>query len=482
MAAQRFVPIVRKVNIIILLSLVVAIGAVTFYFAQRTVSTMGSATRVNLEQQSDILTASIQNAMLQGEAPLVVLLFQGISDTNPTYDIALYRQSGQQAFSDNATISTVNGVRAASGLEGGFAPRTQENPNAVVIRDRLLEASVSGLPSTQFQQLAEPDGTHHFRILRPLYNLPRCARCHGSTHTIRGVLDIRNDITLIVRRQRTALIVSGALFLAVVLLLAVVLSSFLRMAIIRPVKLIGEVCTSVTNGSFDRRVDIRTNDEIGVLGNTVNTMVQGLYERYELSKFVSASTLAALGDSQEGRKVRIAMLFTDVRGFTAYSERTDPSRVVERLNGLLSAQTDIIHRYQGDVDKYVGDEIVAIFSGAAATENACAAAIEIQREVLQESSSQFDGLKVGAGINTGEVILGMVGSQRRADYTIIGDNVNVASRLCDLASPGQVLISAAVHEEVRQIARAEGPIFLTVKGKSERLEAYSLRAIRRRVR
>ena len=131
----------------------------------------------------------------------------------------------------------------------------------------------------------------------------------------------------------------------------------------------------------------------------------------------------------------------------------------------------------GDVDKYVGDEIVAIFSGADAAMCACTAAVRIQRVVEAGSVEQFDKLRVGVSVNSGDVILGMVGSQERADYTIIGDNVNITSRLCDVARPGQILISEAAYHAVGKAAAADGPFGLAVKGKSEKLRVYVLQRL-----
>lgn len=112
---------------------------------------------------------------------------------------------------------------------------------------------------------------------------------------------------------------------------------------------------------FQPRVDIKNNDEIGVLGETVNKMVDGLYERFQLSKFVSSSTIESIRNKEDGVKESITLFFSDIRSFTAYSEKKTPDEVVENLNRILSFQTGIIHENCGDVDKYVGDEIVALF-------------------------------------------------------------------------------------------------------------------------
>jgi adenylate cyclase len=93
---------------------------------------------------------------------------------------------------------------------------------------------------------------------------------------------------------------------------------------------------------------------------------------------------------------------------------------------------------------------------------------------------RYNGLTVGIGINTGEVILGMVGSQKRADFTVIGDHVNTASRLCGRAKPGMILISESVYQRIQDRARVKGPYRLKVKGKEKFLSVYQLLAMKRR--
>ena len=152
----------------------------------------------------------------------------------------------------------------------------------------------------------------------------------------------------------------------------------------------------------------------------------------------------SLKASQEPQRVLRTLLFTDVRGFTSYTERRKPEQVVEVLNRLLEKQSEIIQKSGGDIDKFVGDEIVAIYSGDDAPRRACTAALRIVR-LCAESSEEFDHLAVGAGIATGSVIHGMIGSLPRADFTVIGDSVNVASRLCGIAKGMQIVVSEATN-------------------------------------
>jgi adenylate cyclase len=229
----------------------------------------------------------------------------------------------------------------------------------------------------------------------------------------------------------------------------------------------------VTKGNFREKVFIKTKDEIGDLGHKINTMVDGLYERFELSKFVSSSTINAIKHSEKGAKTEIALLFSDIRGFTSFSEKLAPETVVTHLNKILSVQSEIIQRHGGDIDKYVGDEIVALFIGEDKEKNACTSALEIQQYIMHHKE-EFVGLTVGIGINTGNVILGMIGSEKRADYTVIGDHVNFASRLCSKAKGGAIIISDTTYQKIKGIAEIAGPFKLKVKGKERPQRVYAL--------
>ena len=467
---RGFVPITVKVNSIILASLVVGIGAITFYLASSIFTTIDDATVEGLDTQSDLLYEAVEQLMLPGEAPLAVQYFEGIATINPDYRINLYRREGQRAFTDNETIEEVN-----ANIGPGAFPLREPDPDPPRKEVVGMFAEAITTPAQTVTGRETVEGNSYFRIYRPLLNLPKCTVCHGSDHTIRGVIDIRSNITESVTRQRFTVVTSSGLFFGVVVLLSLVLSQFLRRTVLAPVSSIGEVCSKVTMGDFSPRVEISNNDEIGRLGDTVNKMVTGLHERYELSKFVSNSTLRSLGGEEgSGQRSVVTLFFSDIRGFTSYSERTDSQDVVEYLNRILNVQSEIIQRNGGDIDKYVGDEIVALFAGNDAEEAACRSAVEIQRELIESSDSHYSGLAVGIGINTGEVILGMIGSETRADFTVIGDNVNVASRLCSAAGRGEILVSESVAEVAGRIFQVEGPFRLKVKGKEEFQRVYKV--------
>jgi adenylate cyclase len=268
------------------------------------------------------------------------------------------------------------------------------------------------------------------------------------------------------------------------LAIAVIGAVVFALGISRPILEIDRVAGEVTKGNFQARVrGVRSKDEIGDLGRRMNEMVVGLGERFQLEKFVSGETMAAIkgadlrGITLGGEKRLATTLFCDIRGYTAFAERRDPELVVEVLNVYFQRQADIVSRNHGDIDKFVGDQIVAVFLGDDMVLNATRCASEIQGATTDLGREHPDWqLTVGIGINSGEVIMGAMGSKNRMDYTVLGDHVNLAARLCSHASPGQTLLAAASYEEI-----ADHPEFkakplapISVKGKNEPIRVYDV--------
>jgi adenylate cyclase len=183
-----------------------------------------------------------------------------------------------------------------------------------------------------------------------------------------------------------------------------------------------------------------------------------------------------------GANQLITVLFADIRGFTTFSENEKPEKVVGLLNQYFSAMTEIIYEHGGTLDKYIGDELMALFGAPTGTPddagNALRAAVAMQNRILSLNeelvANGFWTVAVGMGLHTGEATIGYIGSDRRSEYTAIGDTVNTASRLQANTVGGQILISEAT-------ARAAGDIFpmtkrepLTVKNRKQPVESFEV--------
>ncbi len=154
-----------------------------------------------------------------------------------------------------------------------------------------------------------------------------------------------------------------------------------------------------------------------------------------------------------GETQQVTVLFADIRGFTPMAESLRPEQAVEVLNRFFQAMTGLIFEREGTLDKYLGDGLMALFGAPLSTGqdayNATRTAVDMQRAVAEMNREAGHApLHVGIGINTGPVVVGYMGTSRRMDYTAIGDTVNTASRLTDLAEPDQILVSAATYAEV----------------------------------
>jgi adenylate cyclase len=265
-------------------------------------------------------------------------------------------------------------------------------------------------------------------------------------------------VVLVEKRQRDAYLaidrMIGSLFRWVLAGLAVAGIGALALAfrISRPIVEMDRVAGEVAKGNFQARVKgVRSHDEIGELARRMDDMVVGLNERFHLQKFVSGGTMLAIRNSAGGIRLggqrrRATMLFSDIRGYTAFSERVDPEVVVEMLNIYFQHQADIVQRHGGDVDKYVGDQLLAVFQGEDMVGDAVRASIRIQEQTaeLSREHPEWD-LALGIGINVGEVVMGAMGSADRMDYTVLGDNVNLAARLCSHAGGGRILLSESAR-------------------------------------
>ena len=184
-----------------------------------------------------------------------------------------------------------------------------------------------------------------------------------------------------------------------------------------------------------------------------------------------------------GANQTITVLFADIRGFTAFSENENPEKVVGLLNHYFSAMSEIIFEHGGTLDKYIGDELMALFGAPTATpedaRNAVNVAVAMQKRLLTLNpeliAMGFSEVAVGIGLHTGEATIGYIGSEQRSEYTAIGDTVNLASRLQSNAIGGQILISEAT-------AKAAGDIFpmvkrdpLTVKNRKQPVELFEVK-------
>ncbi len=261
-------------------------------------------------------------------------------------------------------------------------------------------------------------------------------------------------------------------------------SAGLARSVTAPVAKLVEGTEQVASGNFEFRIDVHTGDEIGDLAQSFNSMIQGLRERRDMQKFVSQSTVEMIQSrfimkGSVGMRKLLTVFFSDMRGFTAMSEQMAPEEVVKILSACLGLQTERVKKYDGDVDKFVGDCVMALFSGDDGALRAIQCATEIHQAIEGYNASQAEAqpIAVGIGIVTGEVVLGSIGGQDRLDFTVIGSNVNLCARLCALAGPGETLLAESTYHIVQNQITAEILDPQHVKGFSQAVAVYRVNSV-----
>jgi adenylate cyclase len=215
-------------------------------------------------------------------------------------------------------------------------------------------------------------------------------------------------------------------------------------------------------------------------------------KRGELSRFLPGPLVERLMNESEsltlgGNKTRVTTLFCDIRGSTHIAEQLSPQELVALLNEHFTAMTEIVFAYGGTLDKYIGDEIMAIFGTPLPTGDeefrAVCTAVEMQHcNARLNAVRQSEGrppLHIGIGVDVGDVIAGFIGSPRRMDFTVIGDKVNTAKRFCDMAGPGKVVVGEEVWLKIQDRAQANPLGAVSLKGKQQAVESYEILSVKR---
>ena len=284
-------------------------------------------------------------------------------------------------------------------------------------------------------------------------------------------------------RRRIAAIGTGALVVA--LFIGIGLAG----GITSPVRTLVAGMQEVLKGNLGYRLGVNREDEIGFLARSFNEMVGGLEEREKIrdvmDKVVSpqvAHQLLQGGVTLGGEEREVSVLFADIRGFTSISETLSPPELLQLLNAYLGRMSRVIEGEQGVIDKYIGDEVMAIFGAPLSFEDhavrAVAAGVGMLRELsrFNAEESQASPLRIGIGIATGPVIAGNAGSPERLNYTVLGDTVNVASRLQGLTKEYGVplILSGATYERVATAfpCRLLGKV--AVRGRQQKTALYTV--------
>ncbi|MDB6140506.1 MAG: Adenylate cyclase, class 3 [Verrucomicrobiaceae bacterium] len=388
----------------------------------------------------------------------------------------------QQTSNDpHAKDDTVDeSISSGFWLEGRLHTQTIRKEAREIVEKTVSEGLASGHTGAGFTQLTvdlpqNGETVKHallYRVLNP--DSPFPPACQVAMYSLTNELAAEREL-------QSKIISIGLLALA----LALALVLFVSRGLIRPILALVKGTEEIRLGNYDVRVPVRSRDEVGRLAESFNEMAEGLklnrkYQRLlsQVADRLVAEQLMNIEASLGGELRDVSVIFCDIRGFTNLTSGMPPGEVIALLNEHMTALTAIVHEHGGVVDKFVGDMIMALFGAPSAYGDdamraaQCALRMVLRRDELNEHSKWR--FQVGIGIATGNVIAGCMGSEERLDYTVLGERVNLASRLCSKAAPGEVLIDDATLEKLDGTATSEPVLDLELKGFSETVTAHRL--------
>jgi adenylate cyclase len=281
----------------------------------------------------------------------------------------------------------------------------------------------------------------------------------------------------------------ATLVAVIILCLAVLGAYFVGETLAHPIRILVDATRSVAKGRLDVHVTPISKDEVGELSQAFNEMTKGLEERDRVknafTKFHSKEIAEKILSGQirlGGERREAVIFFSDVRGFVSMTDHMPPEAIVEMLNEYMTRMVTIIQKHGGVVDKYVGDAIMALWgvpvSSPDDTENALKACLEMRMELAALNQLRLSRgespIRIGMGLHRGEVIAGNIGSESKMEYTVIGDAVNLASRIESMTKDfgRDLLISHSVYENAKLQFLMESCGSVPVKGKKEPIQLY----------
>lgn len=385
-----------------------------------------------------------------------------------------YFDRGEQTLSDVSDIS--NGIW----LNDRIHTRTINDESARAELARLLPAelakrpddarpdfmiTVGGVPHRVFYAKLNRDSTLPVAYKVGLYSWK-------SAHEAEA--DLRNHI-----------LAFGTLTLAGALLLSLLIAHNLSI----PIRQLLAGTAEIRKNNFNVRVPVRERDEFGQLAESFNAMAEGLAQKEKYHHLLNlmadrevAEQLLQSPDALGGETREVSVLFCDIRGFSTLTEAMPPQQIVALLNEHMTALTPVVYQHHGVVDKYVGDMLMALFGapknyGDDAIHAAqCALRLLAARDELNRTSAHQ--IHVGIAITTGSVVAGCMGSRDRVSYTVLGDRVNLASRLCQQAGSMEILIDETTRTRLGDRGDVTSLPDMRLKGLTDSVHAYRLNAIK----
>jgi len=289
---------------------------------------------------------------------------------------------------------------------------------------------------------------------------------------------------------RTTLLLGG-----VGIALLVFASVLVARSISRPLRRMASETVKVTAGNLDIDLtEIQSGDEVGQLARAFTRMTEGLKDRDRIKdtfgRYVTQEVVKRLLESKDGLKLggeirELSIMMSDLRGFTALTSTMSPEQVIKFLNRYLGKMVEIILDHRGIIDEIIGDGVLAFFGAPEALENhpelavACALKMQLAMEEIN-AQNEADGLphlEMGVAVNTGEVVVGNIGSEKRAKYGAVGAQVNFTGRVESFTVGGQVLISRGTYERISDKLEVRQVLEVAMKGVLGKVNLYDVKGI-----
>ena len=278
------------------------------------------------------------------------------------------------------------------------------------------------------------------------------------------------------------------IIMLIFMLVSILIYYYFAKIITSPIIALVKASDKVANGDYNINIISKAKDEIGWLIHSFLNMVKGLGEREKIKdafgRFVNKEIAEKVMKGEVtlgGERKFVAVFFSDLRGFTSRSENMEPENVVSYLNDYFTEMVKCIELTHGVVDKYIGDAIMAHWGAIGdhgnETENSIQSALMMREALIKfNQTKKYPITKIGCGINTGEALAGQIGSKNRLEYTVIGDTVNLASRVESLNKEmgTDILITKNSYDLVKNIFKVQAMKAITVKGKSEMQQTYAV--------
>jgi adenylate cyclase len=391
---------------------------------------------------------------------------------------------------ENNILSLNNLLKESTSVDGILYAFILNGEGIIQAHSNLNEIGKIYEPILRKHNLIQENGITHFSYYLPsgkkVLNLLRPVEYRdkslGEVHVGLSI-DFIEDIVW--QETRRILVIS-----LIILFIGIIIAIGLGLYFSHPISKLVEATHQISKGHFKHKVTIRRKDEFGNLAKAFNHMSDELWikklMKESFGKYVGHEILEMILKEPEsnwfkGQEKEATVIFADIRGFTSFSERTLPGEVVDELNKFFVTATDIILKHNGYVDKFIGDAVLGVFGvpvyHSDHEETAVKACLEMQK-TFKKKAQEEEGNQllnsIGISINSGLVVSGNIGSQAKMEYTVIGDAVNLASRINRFAGAGEVIIGESIFKKLSDKLETIAMAPARIKGKSELVRTYKV--------